>query len=201
MMSRHCGTWSLPLTLMAIFPPACSGETQTTVRQTILFRGTVTNLDTGANLLTFCASEAGGLHSGDQTYARYAEVVHFQAAAGARVREDIQWEKRTDRIYGSDPPQRDDAFWCAGGGVSSGPASLLTGWACKTAAPPDPAAIVEDVQPFGVTTDGGLAQGHSLTLRVVHPGIVWTAFEEQCSLMQYHWADPTKIGEATIDPL
>jgi hypothetical protein len=77
---------------------------------------------------------------------------------------------------------------------------LFQGWACKTAVPPDPAAIVEDVQPLGVI-DGGRATGYSLTLRVVHPGTVWTEFEEQCSLDQYQRVEPVQIGEATIDPV
>lgn len=199
-MPRQCGAWSFSIALVAICLPACSGEEQTTVRMANVFRGTVTNLDTGANLLTFCATEgaADGPPSGTP-FGRYAEVVHFKAAAGARVREDIQWEQRSDRIEGPAPPQRDEAFWCAGGGVTNPAALLFHGWACKTAVPPDPPAIVEDVQPLGVTIDGGYAPGYSLTLRVVHPGIVWTEFEEQCSIMNYHRAEPVQEEEATID--
>jgi hypothetical protein len=191
---------SFPLALLAISSLACplAIDKQITDRTAILFHGTVTNLDSGATLLTFCGAEPDGPHAGEAMYAPYAKVVHFQAAAGTRVREDIQWEERIDRIEGPAPPQRDEAFWCAGGGAPIGPVSILMGWACKTAVPPDPAAIIEDVKPLGAV-DEGAAQGYSLTLRVVHPGIVWTAFEDQCSLMQYHRTDPTQIGEATID--
>jgi len=192
MMARLCWTWSFSVALAAILLPACSGETQTTVRLANVFRGTVTDLDTGANLLTFCATEGW---PGD----RYAEVVRFKAASGLRVREDIQWEQRSDRIEGPAPPQRTEAFWCAGGGVASRTALLFQGWACKTAVQPDPAAIVEDVQPLGVI-DGGRATGYSLTLRVVHPGTVQTEFEEQCSITQYGRVEPVQIREATIDP-
>ncbi|HET7544849.1 MAG TPA: hypothetical protein VFK05_33510 [Polyangiaceae bacterium] len=199
MSSRQCATWLFSLALLANFLAACSGETQSTDRRAIIFRGKVSNLDTGEVLSTFCAEQNPDGTVMDASDTRYAEVVHIKAAAGTRVQMDIEWEERSDLIYGPAPPQRDEAFWCAGGGKASR-VPILHGWACKIAVPPDPAAIVEDAQPLGVAIDGGWAQGYSLTLRVVHPGIVWTAYEEECSIDEYSRAIPESLGEATVDP-
>jgi hypothetical protein len=178
---------------------ACSpGETQVTVRETIIFRGTVTDADSGGVLTSFCAEEASGPVAGAATYSRYADVIHVKAGAGKRLREQIQWERRMDRIEGPAPPERDEAFWCGGGGQIETNAPVLTGWACMTAVPPNPAATVQDVQPLGGAS-GGYAEGYALTVQVAHTGVVWTTYDAQCSLDQYKKAISTQIGEMTIE--
>jgi len=189
----------LPLALIVLLPSGCSFEKQVTERSAAVFRGSIINIDSGAVISTFCAVPPAEPASGSKQSVRNAEAIHVKAAAGTHLREDIQWEARDDRIEGPAPPQRDQAFWCAGGGEARTNAPILIGWACKTARDPDPAAIVEEVRPLGEVS-GGYAQGYSLTLRVVHPGIVWTVYEPGCSQSQYQRVVDLELGELTIDP-
>ena len=88
---------------LALALGSCSVEDHVGVHQYSIYFGTVKDTNTGATLSTFCTNP---------TVERSRAIV-FSAAPGAFVEEEVLFESREEKLAGSIPPERDEAFWCS----------------------------------------------------------------------------------------
>lgn len=133
-----------------------------------VFFGSVREPATGASLTTFCA----------QTTAERSAVIAFSAAPGARVEEEVVLEGRTEKYFGSAPPERDEAFWCSD--VAQVYLRPLQPWICLRAADEDPPAAILAVEPRGEIVSNGMSSGYALALEVRRSGVLRVLFDEEC---------------------